>query len=255
MFEAIILGIVQGITEFFPVSSTAHLILFPWFFNWSGLVDTLTFDVSLHAGTLVALIGCFWRDWVEIISQKRKMLVMIIIGTIPAGTVGLLFNNIVEQNMRNPYIIVVSLVVVSIVMYLSEKMFKHKKINEISYVDAVYIGIAQAVALIPGVSRSGVTISAALFRSVERESAARFSFLLATPVIAGALLLHSKKILSYGTEYDYGLFAVGFFVSAAVGFVSIKFLLKFFKRYSLNLFVYYRFILALVIIIGIWLKG
>lgn len=255
MLEAIILGIVQGLTEFFPVSSTAHLILFPWFFNWTGLVDTLTFDVALHAGTLFAVIIYFWKDWADIILKKKRLLGMIIIASIPAGTAGLLFNDIIEKSLRSPYIISISLVLIGVVMLTSEKMFKHKNIDEIGLVDSIFIGIAQAIALIPGVSRSGITISAGLFRGLEREESARFSFILATPVIAGATILHAKKILFENMDYDFNIFATGFLISAVTGIAAIRFLLIFFKRYPLNLFVYYRFILAVVIIIGIWLKG
>lgn len=254
MLEAIILGIVQGLTEFFPVSSTAHLILFPWFFNWSGLVDTLTFDVALHAGTLFALILCFWKDWIDIITRKRKLLGLIILASLPAGISGVLLNDIVENSLRSPYIICISLVLIGFLMLGSEKMFKHKKIDEINLADSLIIGISQAIALIPGVSRSGITISAGLFRGLERESSARFSFLLSTPIIAGATLLHANKIIKGNIDYDLHIFTAGFVVSAITGFAAIKFLLNFFKKYSLNIFVYYRFVLAGVIILGIWVK-
>jgi undecaprenyl-diphosphatase len=176
MIEALILGIVQGITEFFPVSSTAHLILFPWFFKWGGDLDTLTFDVALHAGTLLSLVLCFWRDWVEMLISKRRLFYLIIIASIPAGVAGFFFNDIIEESLRSPYIISVSLIVVGVVMLLSERMFKHRSIENLKLPDAVAIGFSQALALIPGVSRSGITISAGLFRGLDRSSAARFSF-------------------------------------------------------------------------------
>jgi undecaprenyl-diphosphatase len=130
MFEAIILGIVQGLTEFFPVSSTAHLIILPWFFNWTGEVNTLTFDIALHAGTLFALIFYFWKEWIEIIIKKRKLLGLIIIASFPAGIAGVLLNNIVENTLRNPLIICISLVSIGIVMMRSEKKPQHKKLDE-----------------------------------------------------------------------------------------------------------------------------
>ena len=255
MLEALILGIVQGVTEFLPVSSTAHLILFPWFFKWGGVVDTLTFDVALHAGTLLALILCFWRDWIELILKKRKLFGLIVMASIPAGVAGFFLNDIAENDLRNPLIISLMLIVVGFLMLVAEKANKHKDMEKTGFKDAVVIGVAQAFAIIPGVSRSGITISAGLFRGLEREGAARFSFLLSTPIIAGATLLHLKKALSSGISHDLQIFTLGIIASCITGFVAIKFLLVFLKRHPLNLFVYYRFILSAVIIAGIWLKG
>jgi undecaprenyl-diphosphatase len=254
MVEALILGIVQGITEFFPVSSTAHLILLPWFFKWGGDLDTLTFDVALHAGTLLALILCFWRDWIEMLTSKRRLFFLIIIASIPAGVAGVLFNDVIEKSLRSPYIISISLIAIGIVMFFSEKMFKHRSIENLKLVDAVVIGLSQAVALVPGVSRSGITISAGLFRGLDRSSSARFSFLLSTPVIAGATLLHAKKMMTGTNHYNLSLFMVGIAASAITGYAALRFLMNFFRKYSLNAFVYYRFFLAAVIIAGIWLK-
>ena len=254
MIAALILGVVQGITEFFPVSSTAHLVLLPWFFKWGGDLDTLTFDVALHAGTLLALILCFWRDWIEMLTRKRRLFYLILLASVPAGVVGVLFNDFVEESLRSPYIIVVALVLGGIVMLLSERMFKHRSLENLNLPDAVVIGIAQAVALVPGVSRSGITISAGLFRGLDRSSSARFSFLLSTPIIAGAALLHTGKMMTGTEHYELNLFMAGFAASAVTGFAAIKFLMSFFKKYSLNAFVYYRFLLAAVIISGIWLK-
>jgi undecaprenyl-diphosphatase len=254
VFESIILGIVQGLTEFLPVSSTAHLILFPWFFNWSGEIDTLTFDIALHAGTLLALIICFWRDWIDIILNKRKLFVAIIFASIPGGIAGFLLNDIAEQDFRNPLLISFALVSIGFVMLMAERTKKVKVLDEIRFKDAMLIGIAQAFAIIPGVSRSGITIAAGLFRGIEREAAARFSFLLATPIIAGAGFLHAPKV--YTTHHaDYQLFAVGLVTSFITGYVTIKFLMSFLKRYPLHVFVYYRFALSAVIIAGIWLKA
>jgi undecaprenyl-diphosphatase len=255
MIAALILGIVQGLTEFIPVSSTAHLILFPWFFNWSGQVDTLTFDIALHAGTLAALIFCFWRDWIDLFLKKQRLLGLILFASIPAGIAGFFMNDIVEKSLRDPLLISIMLVVVGVVMLISEKAYKHRGLEETGIKDAVIIGIAQVLAIIPGVSRSGITISAGLFRGFEREVSARFSFLLATPIIAGATLLHLKKALNGQANYDFEIFAVGIISSFITGFIAIKFLLSFLKRFPLNLFVYYRFALSAIIIAGIWLKG
>jgi undecaprenyl-diphosphatase len=255
MLEAIILGIVQGITEFLPVSSTAHLILFPWFFNWSGEVDTLTFDVALHAGTLLALILFFWRDWIDIIFKKQKLFGLIVLASIPAGVAGFLLNDIAENDLRKPLLISLMLIAVGFLMLIAEKANKYKNIEKTGLKDAIIIGIAQAIAIIPGVSRSGITISAGLFRGFEREASARFSFLLSTPIIAGATILHIKDAFTSQVNYDFKVFSIGIITSCITGFIAIKFLLNFLKKYPLNLFVYYRFMLSAVIIINIWLKG
>jgi undecaprenyl-diphosphatase len=255
MLEAIILGIVQGITEFLPVSSTAHLILFPWFFNWSGEVDTLTFDVALHAGTLLALILFFWRDWIDIIFKKQRLFGLIILASIPAGAAGFLLNDIAENDLRKPLLISLMLIAVGFLMLIAEKANKYKNIEKTGLKDAIIIGIAQAIAIIPGVSRSGITISAGLFRGFEREASARFSFLLSTPIIAGATILHIKDAFTSQVNYDFKVFSIGIITSCITGFIAIKFLLNFLKKYPLNLFVYYRFMLSAVIIINIWLKG
>ena len=255
MIAALILGIVQGLTEFIPVSSTAHLILFPWFFNWSGQVDTLTFDIALHAGTLASLIFCFWRDWIDLFLKKQRLLGLIVFASIPAVIAGFFLNDIVEKSLREPLLISLMLVAVGVVMLISEKTYKHRGMEEVGIKDVIIIGIAQAFAIIPGVSRSGITISAGLFRGFEREASARFSFLLATPIIAGATLLHLKKALNGHANYDFEIFAVGIISSFITGFIAIKFLLSFLKRYPLNLFVYYRFALSAIILAGIWLKG
>ncbi|HYA12378.1 MAG TPA: undecaprenyl-diphosphate phosphatase [Thermodesulfovibrionales bacterium] len=253
--EAIILGVIQGITEFFPVSSTAHLILVPWFFGWKGDVNTLTFDVALHAGTLIALLFCFWKDWVELLIKKQKLLTIIIFASIPAGIAGFFLNDIVEKSLREPFVISVMLVAVGFIMLAAEKTGKYKDMEKVDYLDALTIGVAQATALIPGVSRSGITISAGLFKGLKREASARFSFLISTPIIAGATLLHLKKFLTSQGTYDFQLFGVGLITSSITGLLAIKFLIAFLKKYPLNIFVYYRFILAVVIIAGIWLRG
>lgn len=255
MIEALILGIVQGLTEFLPVSSTAHLILFPWFFNWGGELDSLTFDVALHAGTLLSLVICFWKDWIELILRKQKLFMLIVLASIPAGLAGFLLNDYVEHTLRSPLVIAGSLVVFGFIILLAEKMSKTRTVDTIDVTDALLIGLAQAIALIPGVSRSGITISAGLFRGLEREASARFSFLLSTPIIAGATLLHARKLLKTGADHNMSLFLIGFMAAAVSGFAALKFLLSFLKKHPLNIFAYYRFGLAVVIIAGIWLKN
>jgi undecaprenyl-diphosphatase len=247
MIKAVVLGVVQGITEFFPVSSTAHLILFPWFFHWSGEVNTLVFDVALHAGTLAALLLCFYRDWFHMLLEDRKMLLFIIAATIPAGSAGVLLNHIVEHNLRSPLLIAFSTVFFGILMLVAER-YGRKGSERASFPDSLIIGVAQAVALIPGVSRSGITITAGLFRNLTRETAARFSFLLSTPVIGGATLLEGRKLLKSPEHYHLDIFALGFLAALATGVFAIKFLLHFLRKHPLDVFAYYRFFLAAVIV-------
>ena len=256
MLEAIILGIIQGLTEFLPVSSSAHLIIFPWFFNWQGIVNTLSFDIALHFGTLFALLIYFRKDWIELLKtlpQKDGMIWKLVIGTIPAAVAGVLLHDWVEQN-RSPLLIVFTLCLVSIFMILSERNYKkpdRSGIEKINFKSAFFIGLAQACALIPGVSRSGITIVAGLTRNLKREDAARFSFLLGTPAIAGASLLELKNMAG-AESLELDIFMVGITVSAVVGYFAIKYLMLFLQNYSLRPFAYYRFLLAFVIILSIW---
>jgi undecaprenyl-diphosphatase len=255
MLEALVLGIVQGITEFFPISSTAHLVIFPWVFKWKGLVNSLSFDVALHAGTLASLVICFKRELIEMLGKKRRLLVLIALGTVPAGIAGITFHDAISGSLRSPKVIAAMLVLFGIVMYLSEKAKKRKKMDKISVVDAILIGMAQAVALVPGVSRSGVTIAAGLMRGVKREEAARFSFLLSMPAVFGATLLEGRKLLEAGPKTDWAVLGLGFSVSLVTGVVAIKFLLRYLKSHNMNAFVIYRFVLAGVIGGWIWLGG
>ncbi len=255
MIESIILGIVQGLTEFIPVSSTAHLILLPQLFGWHGEVNTLSYDIALHGGTLLALLVYFRHQWLRLLTVERPLLFMIMLATIPAAVVGVLFEDIVSTTLRSPLLIAATLVLAGAVMLAAERKPGRRDFSSIRMKDALTIGMAQAVALIPGVSRSGITISAGLFGGIEREAAARFSFLLSMPVIAGATLLEGVNMLKDPVSYDLPLFAAGFAASAITGFVTIKFLLWFFRQFSLRTFVYYRFALAGIIVINYLLKG
>jgi undecaprenyl-diphosphatase len=256
MFEAIILGILQGLTEFIPVSSSAHLILLPWFFEWQGTVNTLGFDVALHFGTLTALLFYFRKDWIEILktaSKKDGIIWKLLIGTLPAGAAGFLFRDWFEQ-LRNPLLITFTLSGVAILMILVESVYKKSKrfeIDRITQKDALIIGIAQAFALVPGVSRSGITIVTGLTRGLKREASARFSFLLSTPIIAGASILEAKNLVG-SDNVEANIFITGTITSAVTGYIAIKYLLYFFQNHSLRPFAYYRFFLAFVIIIAIW---
>lgn len=248
MLGALVLGIVQGITEFFPVSSTAHLILIPRFFGLQGEVDTLVFDVAVHAGTLLSLLVCFGRDLPEIIGKRRKLLWLILLGTVPAGVLGVLFAGTVESTLRSPGVIALMLTAFGVVMFVSERFPKRRDMDSMRISDAVLIGAAQAVALIPGVSRSGATISAGIMLGLKREEAARFSFLLSMPVVLGAVLYEGRGFFVDGASYDPKVFIIGFASSALAGVFAIKYLLGFLKRHGMDVFVYYRFLLALLIL-------
>lgn len=254
LIKAIILGIIQGITEFLPISSTAHLVITPWIFGWNGTVNSLSFDIAVHVGTLMSLLYCFWKDWINIIFKERKMIGYLIVGTIPAGVVGVTFHDLIESSLRNPLIIVFTLVFVGILMLVAEKVGKKQR-NSVNFSDAIVIGTAQAIALIPGVSRSGVTITAGLFKGLDRAYAAKFSFLLSTPVVAGAATLDFCKSLKVGYSHDISIFIIGVFSAALTGIIAIKFLLSFLKKYSLNLFIYYRWVLAGVIFLLYFLRS
>ena len=255
VLQSIILGIIQGVTEFLPISSTAHLVIVPWLFGWSGEINTLTFDIALHLGTLLALLVCFYKDWISLFVINRRLLFLIIIASLPAGLVGFALNDFVELHLREPSIICLSLILIGIVMLYSERKNRHKPIEVMGFFDACFIGIFQALAIIPGVSRSGITISAGLLRGYEREASARFSFMLSTPLIAGATMLHTLKFVRNKSSYDTEMFLLGLSVAFITGLIAIKFLLGFLKKYPLNIFVYYRFLLSAVIITMIWMRG
>jgi undecaprenyl-diphosphatase len=257
---AALLGVVQGLTEFLPVSSSAHLVLARAFFGWN--VDEgafgLAFDVALHAGTLVAILAYFHRDIAvmlaaapEVLSANRgpgKVARVIVIGTIPTALVGLLFAKWLEEHLRTPTVIAVTLTIGAVWLLAAERFGARTRDEDaLTAGGALLVGTAQASALIPGMSRSGSTISMAMLLGMTRESAARFSFLLGIPAIGAAAAKEGVKVLKTGmTAHDAGLFAVGMLTSAAVGFITIRFFLKYLTRHSLNVFAYYRLALAAV---------
>lgn len=266
MYQAIILGIIQGLTEFIPVSSTAHLILVPRLFGWQD--PGLEFDAVLHLGTLAGIIAFFWRDFyrmlygmlISLFTKKERinefnlegrMGWYIIIGTIPAGIAGLLFKDKIETILRSAPLIAITLILFAIVLWWAEtKGRKIRKTYHINIFDAIIIGFAQAVALIPGVSRSGITITAGLFRNLERETAARFAFLLSTPIILAGGLLSLMHVYKAGIATgSLSPLLAGFIASTVSGFLAIKYLLKYLSRRKVNLFVYYRIVLGIIILI------
>jgi undecaprenyl-diphosphatase len=267
--QALFLGILQGLTEFLPISSSAHLILFPWFFSWNNpLVDSLTFDVALHAGTLLAILWYFWRDWVDLIQGffriltrrrvenfKERLILYIVLATIPAAVLGFLLEKTIEGSFRNPGLIVFPLIVVSLLMIYAEgRPHPSNPLEKLTLKDSLLIGFAQALALLPGVSRSGITITTGLLRGYRREGATRFSFLLSTPVIAGAALLHFRH-LPKEMASEWQIFAIGLVSSALVGYLAIAFLMRYLREHTLNVFAGYRLVLAAGVIFWIFWKG
>ena len=283
--QAAVLGVIQGLTEFIPISSSAHLVVVPWVFNWSDpALESLTFDVALHLGTLVALVAFFWSDWVRLVKAgvasivernvgdniDRKLAWFLVIGTIPGGVVGLLFERKIEElfHPSEGPIVSGSMVWMGIIiailgglLFLAERFARHvRKMEGLTLRDAILIGCSQALAIFPGVSRSGSTITAGLAVGLERETAARFSFLLSAPIIAGAGLkslwniykgIHSGAIA--GSEL--ALFPIGFLAAAVSGYFCIKYLLRFLQTNSTNVFVYYRWVLAIFVIALALVRG
>ncbi|MBC7364792.1 MAG: undecaprenyl-diphosphatase UppP [Candidatus Aminicenantes bacterium] len=250
-WQAIFLGILQGVGEFLPISSSAHLAVFPYFLNWS--YQGLPYDVMLHLGTLLAVVSVFWKDWIEIIKQgltqpssnEGKLLWYIALASVPGAVAGYFLEHKAETVFREPWLIGMSLLIFSILIFLADwKATSQKALPEITWKDALLIGLAQSLAIIPGASRSGMTIMAALFLGYQRETAARFSFLLSTPIIAGAALLVLPKISPVEVN---GPFFAGLITSALFGFLSIRFLLGYLKTRNLLPFVIYRVLLALVV--------
>lgn len=263
IYQAVVLAIIQALTEFLPVSSSGHLAVAPWLFGWKD--PGLVFDVALHLGTLVAVILYFFKDWLQIIAEgiglkfgqdpelrrNPRLLWYLILGTIPGGLAGLAFNKQAESTWRNPYLIGAMLIIVGILMWVAERMSAERRdISQVTALDAGIIGAAQALALVPGTSRSGITITTSLFRDFDRPTAARFSFLLSAPIIAAAAL---KKLWDIhktgGIPHDMrAAFAVGIVVSGVLGAVVIAFFLKYLRKNSLMPFVYYRIVFGIIVI-------
>lgn len=264
--EALFLGILQGITEFLPISSSGHLVIGE---SLLGLeVEALkSFDVVVHLGTFAAIIIYFWKDVVGLFKgffsyvgfikkspahkEYQSLIGYIIIGTIPALFVGLFLEDPIDFLFRNTLYVGLWMIVVAEVFLLAEwASKKFKKEEGMNWKKAIVIGLAQSVALIPGVSRSGSTIAAGLFQGVSREKAARFSFLLALPAIFGAgLLTGIKELKSGGLDVEFLPLIVGFVSSAVAGFISVYFLMKFLKKHSLNAFAYYLFAVGTITIV------
>lgn len=265
LLESIVLGIVQGLTEFLPVSSSAHLLAVPWLMNWSE--PPFVFDTSLHIGTLVALFIFFREDIFNLTKGFFKVLktrdinsdfngklsAYVLLGSIPAGLMGLLFEKKIETVLHSPYIIVVTLITWGILLWTIDKLGKKEKVlTDITIKDALFIGLAQALALVPGTSRSGVTITAALFSKFDRETAARFSFLLSIPITTAAALYKLKDLFKMNITTEVLInFSCGVVVSGVVGYICIAYLLKFLKTKSYAVFAIYRIFAGILLAITI----
>lgn len=256
-------GLIQGLSEFLPISSSGHLVLFHDFFNLD-FPDSVAFDVVLHLGTLLALLIYFYpevkkylfafgqsfRHW-DLANNKNQLLAWyILIGTFPAAIIGYFFEDIITIYFRNSVLVAAMLIIFGIVLFLADSFFaKTRKMEELNWPGSFLIGCAQALALVPGVSRSGITIIAGLSQKLNREQAAKYAFLLSIPIVFGAGL---KKVLDLSTESlnssEFLILAVGFFTSVVSGYLVIKYFLRFLNNHSLKIFSYYRIALGLVIL-------
>jgi undecaprenyl-diphosphatase len=268
--QALVMGIVQGLTEFLPVSSSGHLIIVPFLFGWTDpFIDSLAFSVMLHIGTLLALLIYFWADWFRLVpaglaairdrsfrgDPDRRLAWLLLASTVPAAIVGFLFNDVIESNVREVGLVAATLVVGGGILWLADRRGgRAKGVADVSFPVAIGIGVAQAVALIPGISRSGISISAARFAGLDREAAARFSFLMATPVTAGAALFEARKLISgeAGVDVSVEPLVVGMVAAFVSGMLAIGVLLRYVRTRSLNVFVGYRLVLAGVVLVA-WL--
>ena len=257
--QVIILAIVQGLTEFLPISSSGHLVLVPYLFEWTD--QGLAFDVAVHFGSLAAVCIFFRGDIASLLSggmqvvtgdvktPESRMALAIALGTVPAALAGLFFASWIEQNLRDPAVIVYTLAGYGILMALADRFGRRERnMASVGLKDALIIGCAQALALVPGTSRSGVTITAARFLGFERTDAARFSFLLSAPVILLAAAYKFLELISSGEPVAWGQLGLGALVSCVVAYISIEFFMRVVTRIGLAPFTIYRLILAAVIL-------
>jgi undecaprenyl-diphosphatase len=265
--EAIVLGVVQGLAEFLPISSSGHLILVPWLLGWPA--HGLVFDLALHLGTSIALLGYFWRDWLDLAravvrglvdgkaraSPEWRLAWQIVIGCIPAAVVGVLFEDLIEATFRQPALVAVLMIAFGLLLLVADLTGRHERaLKQVTLADALVIGCAQVLALAPGVSRSGVTMTAGLFRGLDRETAARFSFLLSAPITVAAALFKLRVLREEPLSASEAVaFLAGIVTAAIVGALAIGFLLRYLQRKPVTIFVCFRlalgaFVLALTFV-------
>lgn len=258
--QAVVLGLVQGLGEFLPISSSGHLIVIPWLFGWQE--HSLSFDVMLHAGTLFAVVVYFWREWMVLLREgflsiierrlsgppERRLFWYIVIASVPGAVIGKLLEEKAEEAFRAPLLVGAAMGGFAIVFYLIDRFSRRKRnLQSLDIIDSIAIGISQAVAIVPGVSRSGATIACGLGMGLNRESSAKFSFLLSAPIIFGATVLKLGEITNMAGAEDGIPLLLGFIVSAVTGFLAIRYLLNYIKKHTFNIFVVYRIIFSLMI--------
>lgn len=249
--HAIILGAVQGLAEFLPISSSAHLVLVPWLMRWKD--PGLAFDVALHLGTLLALLIYYRQEWIAMAESVvsgdpayRRLLLLLITASIPGAIIGLAFEKQAETVFRSPLLIAIAMAVLAALLWLFDKTRPRKRtMGEMTFWDALAIGLSQAAAVIPGVSRSGATITMARVVQMDREDSANFSFLMATPIIAGAGLVETRKFIREGFNWSLGL---GFISAAVFGLFAIVFLIRFVRARDYVPFAIYRLVVAAFVI-------
>lgn len=266
--QAIILGIIQGLTEFLPVSSSGHLVLAPWWLGWDS--PGLAFDALLHWGTLLAVTVYFWRDWLRMFKAvfnrlrgqidpdgQDHLFLLIAIGTLPAAILGYLLEDFFGSLFERPTIVPVFMVITGILLILAERWHRQEvRLNRLGIKEAIIIGFAQALAIIPGISRSGATMSAGLWRGLDRTTAARFSFLLGTPVIFGAGLFKLPDLVdSTSTASNLVPLIAGFLAAAISGFLCIRWLLKYLQGHTFYIFAIWTWIVAGLTFIRMLLIG
>jgi undecaprenyl-diphosphatase len=269
-WQAFTLGIVQGLTELLPISSSGHLILVPWLADWRYLEThnefNKTFDVALHLGTLVAVIAYFWREvvlyvasWFRSVARRsirtndEKIAWLVFVATIPAALAGALGEETIDKHLGAPWQIAINLAVFGIVLWIADRSAQTKRVEDIGLWTALGVGAAQAIALMPGVSRSGITISAGRFLKLDRDSAARLSFFLLIPIVFGAVFYKGLKHVVFGSlpPGSTGPFIVGTIAAAGAGLIAIDVLLGYVRRHDYSVFVLYRLAIAAAILIVI----
>ena len=265
ILEVIVLGIVQGLTEFLPISSTAHLVVLPRLFGWPD--PGLAYDIALHVGTLAAVLIYFFRDWIQILANGFRLsssggdpelrhnpmlLWYLVLGTLPAGIAGLALQKAADTSLRTLPIIGASAILIGLFLWWADRASRgQKSMSTVSITDSLVVGFLQILAIIPGVSRSGITISGGLLRNLNREASARFSFLLSTPIILGAAAKDAWDLLKHKDTIPPEMqlaFVLGIVVSGITGCATIAFFLNYLKTRSLNVFVAYRIIFGIIVL-------
>jgi undecaprenyl-diphosphatase len=270
LLQALVMGLVQGLTEFLPISSSGHLIIVPFLFGWDdAFLNSLAFSVMLHIGTLLALLVYFRADWLRLVpaglaavrdrsfggDPDRRLAWLLVAATVPAALAGLLLDELIETAFREIGLVAVTMVVGGGILWLADRQGPQDKgIDDVGLRVALTIGVAQAIALIPGISRSGISISAARLAGLDRTAAARFSFLMATPVTAGAATFEMRRLVAgeAGVDVSIGPMVVGMVAAFVAGALAIGGLLRYLRSSSLEVFVWYRLVVAAIVVV-VWL--